>query len=144
MWRHTTTSAAPRGRGSGGVRRDEVGSGECARASGATWSHSRPYVSNDNPYSEAHFETLEYCPEFPDRFGSYEDGLGFCHRFLGYYNHEHRHSGIGLMTPAAVHHGRTPQIVAARHDTLLAADARHPERFVHHPPSRHDCPRRPG
>jgi putative transposase len=101
---------------------------------GITKTHSRPYVSNDNPYSEAHFKTLKYCPEFPDRFGSYEDALGFCHRFFGYYNHEHRHSGIGLLTPAAVHHGRAPQIVAARHDTLLAAYARHPERFVHHAP----------
>lgn len=101
---------------------------------GITKTHSRPYVSNDNPYSEAHFKTLKYCPEFPDRFGSYEDARGFCRRFFGYYNREHRHSGIGLMTPAIVHHGRAPQVVAARHDTLLAAYARHPERFVHHAP----------
>ena len=93
-------------------------------------THSRPHVSNDNPYSEAQFKTIKYCPEFPDRFGGYEDTLGFCHRFFGYYNHEHRHSGIGLMTPYAVHHGLAPQIVAARQDTLLDAYARHPERFV--------------
>jgi len=101
---------------------------------GITKTHSRPHVSNDNPYSEAQFKTLKYCPEFPDRFGSYEDALGFCHAFFRYYNHEHRHSGIGLMTPHAVHHGLAPQIVAARQDTLLAAYARHPERFVHQPP----------
>ena len=101
---------------------------------GITKSHSRPHVSNDNPYSEAQFKTLKYCPEFPDRFGSYEDALGFCHRFFGYYNHEHRHSGIGLMTPDTVHHGLAPQIVAARQDTLLNAYARHPERFVRQPP----------
>ena len=105
---------------------------------GITKTHSRPHVSNDNPYSEAQFKTLTYCPEFPDRFGSYEDALGFCHAFFGYYNQEHRHSGIGLMTPHAVHHGRAPHIVAARQDTLLAAYARHPERFVRKPP----CPPR--
>jgi putative transposase len=97
---------------------------------GITKTHSRPHVSNDNPYSEAQFKTLKYCPEFPDRFGSYEDALGFCHPFFGYYNHAHRHSGIALMTPYAVHYGLAPQITAARQDTLLAAYARHPERFV--------------
>jgi putative transposase len=97
---------------------------------GVTKTHSRPHVSNDNPYSEAHFKTLKYCPAFPERFGSYQDGLGFCHSFFRYYNHEHRHSGIGLMTPYAVHHGLASQITAARQGTLLAAYERHPERFV--------------
>jgi transposase InsO family protein len=97
---------------------------------GITKTHSRPHVSNDNPYSEAHFKTLKYCPTFPEHFGSYQDGLGFCHPFFRYYNHEHRHSGIGLMTPYAVHYGLAPQITAARQGTLLAAYARHPERFV--------------
>jgi transposase InsO family protein len=97
---------------------------------GVTKTHSRPHVSNDNPYSEAHFKTLKYCPAFPERFGSYQDGLGFCHAFFRFYNHEHRHSGIGLMTPYAVHHGLAPQITAARRGTLLAAYVRHPERFV--------------
>jgi putative transposase len=101
---------------------------------GITKTHSRPHVSNDNPYSEAQFKTIKYCPEFPDRFGSYEDALEFCRTFFGYYNHEHRHSGIGLMTPYTVHHGLAPQIVAARQDTLLSAYARHPERFVRQPP----------
>jgi putative transposase len=97
---------------------------------GVTKTHSRPHVSNDNPYSEAQFKTLKYCPAFPERFGSYQDGLGFCHAFFRYYNHEHRHSGIGLMTPYAVHHGLAPQITAARQSTLLGAYALHPERFV--------------
>jgi len=101
---------------------------------GVTKTHSRPHVSNDNPYSEAQFKTLKYCPEFPERFGSYEDALGFCQAFFGYYNHEHRHSGIGLLTPYAMHHGLAPQITAARQDTLLAAYARHPERFVRRAP----------
>ena len=101
---------------------------------GVTRTHSRPHVSDDNPYSEAQFKTLKYCPAFPDRFGSYEDALGFCHAFFGYYNHEHRHSGIGLMTPYAVHHGLAGQITAARQQTLLAAYARHPERFVRQSP----------
>ena len=93
-------------------------------------THSRPHVSNDNPYSEAQFKTIKYCPEFPERFGGYEDALGFCHRLFPYYNLEHRHSGIGLMTPYAVHYGLAPQIIAARQGTLLDAYARHPERFV--------------
>ena len=101
---------------------------------GITKTHSRPHVSNDNPYSEAQFKTIKYSPEFPDRFANYKHGLSFCHAFFRYYNHEHRHSGIGLMTPYAVHHGLAPQITAARQDTLLTAYARHPERFVRQPP----------
>ena len=101
---------------------------------GITKTHSRPHVSDDNPYSEAQFKTLKYCPEFPERFGSFEDTLGFCHRFFTYYNHEHRHSGIGLMTPHAVHHGHAPIIAAARQQTLLAAYDRNPERFVRRAP----------
>ncbi len=101
---------------------------------GITKTHSRPHVSNDNPYSEAQFKTLKYCPGFPGRFGSYKEGLSFCYGFFRYYNHEHRHSGIGLMTPYAVHHGLAPQITAARQVTLLDAYVRHPERFVRMPP----------
>jgi putative transposase len=101
---------------------------------GITKTHSRPHVSNDNPYSEAQFKTLKYCPEFPERFGSPEDARRFCHAFFRYYNHEHRHSGIALMTPYAVHHGLAPRITAARQQTLLAAYERHPERFVRTPP----------
>jgi len=98
---------------------------------GVTRTHSRPYVSSDNPYSESQFKTLKYCPQFPDRFGSIEHSRRFCVAFFKYYNSEHRHSGIGLMTPAAVHYGRSEEIREARQETLLAAYRRHPERFVH-------------
>ncbi len=101
---------------------------------GVTKSHSRPHVSNDNPYSEAQFKTMKYCPQFPDRFGCAQDARGFCVDFFPYYNNNHRHSGIGLLTPAMVHYGQTEQIVAARQDTLLAAYRAHPERFVKRPP----------
>ena len=97
---------------------------------GVTKTHSRPYVSNDNPYSESQFKTLKYCPQFPNRFGSAEDGRLFCGCFFGYYNYEHRHSGIGLMTPADVHYGRAEQLSDARREILLDAQRAHPERFV--------------
>lgn len=97
---------------------------------GVTKTHSRPHVSNDNPYSESQFKTLKYCPQFPRRFGSIEDARLFCRRFFDYYNQEHRHSGIGLMTPAVVHHGRAGKVRAARRDILLEAYRVHPERFV--------------
>ena len=97
---------------------------------GVTKTHSRPYVSNDNPYSEAQFKTLKYCPEFPGRFGSMWHSRSFCVEFFKYYNNEHRHSGIGLMTPAAVHYGWSEKIREARQETLLAAYRKHPERFV--------------
>jgi transposase InsO family protein len=103
-------------------------------ALGVTKSLSRPHVSNDNPFSEAHFKTLKYCPEFPDRFGSFQDALAFCHPFFDFYNHHHRHSAIGLLTPFAVHYGSAPQILADRKRTLLHAYANHPERFVLRPP----------
>jgi Integrase core domain len=79
---------------------------------GVTKSHSRPHVSNDNPYSESQFRTMKYRPTFPDRFGSYQDAHAFCGRFFGWYNHEHRHSGIGLHTPADVHYGRAELVQA--------------------------------
>jgi putative transposase len=101
---------------------------------GVTKTHSRPHVSNDNPYSEAQFKTLKYCPQFPRRFGCIEDARGFCGGFFDYYNTEHRHSGIGLMTPAAVHYGLGEQLVADRMAVLLTAYREHPERFVHGPP----------
>jgi putative transposase len=97
---------------------------------GVTRSHSRPHVSNDNPYSEAQFKTLKHHPTFPDRFGSIHDARAFCQRFFAWYNHDHRHSGIGLLTPADVHHHRAEAITAARAGVLEAAYAAHPERFV--------------
>ena len=97
---------------------------------GVTKTHSRPHVSNDNPYSESQFKTLKYCPQFPRRFGSIEDARLFSRNFFDYYNHEHRHSGIGLMTPAVVHQGRAEKVSAARRQILLKAYQVHPERFV--------------
>jgi len=101
---------------------------------GVTRSHSRPQVSNDNPFSEAQFKTLKYRPNFPERFGSLEDARLFCQGFFSWYNREHRHSGIGLMTPAAVHDGRASMVRDARQRVLSAAYAAHPERFVRKPP----------
>lgn len=97
---------------------------------GVTRSHSRPQVSNDNPFSEAQFKTLKYRPEFPTRFGSIEDARVFCQTFFTWYNGEHRHAGIGLMTPAAVHDGRASAMRDAQQQVLLTACAAHPERFV--------------
>jgi putative transposase len=107
---------------------------------GVTKSLSRPQTSNDNPYSEAQFKTLKYRPEFPERFGSLQDGRGFCRTFFGWYNTEHHHSGIGMLTPAAVHYGQAPRIIAARQQTLDTAFARHPERFVSNPPRHQEVP----
>jgi putative transposase len=97
---------------------------------GVTKSHSRPHTSNDNPYSEAQFKTLKYRPDFPDRFGSIQDARAFCQDFFTWYNAEHRHSGIALLTPADVHHGRAEQIISARAAVLGSAYTAHPERFV--------------
>ena len=96
---------------------------------GVARSHSRPHVSNDNPYSEAAFKTLKYAPVFPERFGSLADARAFGERFFSYYNHEHRHSGIGLHTPASVHFGTATEVRAQRQQTLNAAYTAHPERF---------------
>lgn len=106
-----------------------------------TESHSRPRCSNDNPYSEAGFKTLKYPPDFPERFGCIEDARVFCDHFIGWYSHGHRHSGIGLHTPADVHYGRAPAIRAARGRVLDAAHLAHPERFVHKAP---EPPKLPG
>lgn len=92
-------------------------------------SHSRPHTSNDNPYSEAQLKTLKYHPLFPDRFGSLEDARLFCRGFFPWYNHQHHHSGLALLTPADVHFGRAPEILARRAEVLHAAYAAHPERF---------------
>ena len=101
---------------------------------GVTKTHSRPYTSTDNPYSEAQFKTLKYRPGFPQRFDSIEHARAFCRDFFGWYNHDHRHAGIGLMTPTAVHHSRADQVHADRTRVLQAAYATNPERFVRHPP----------
>ena len=96
---------------------------------GVTKTHSRPHVSNDNPFSEAQFKTLKYRPDFPERFGSIQDARAFCHDFFPWYNTEHHHSGLGLLTPHDVHYGLAEQRVAARAAVLATAYAAHPERF---------------
>jgi putative transposase len=101
---------------------------------GIAASHSRPRVSNDNPFSEAQFRTFKYRPEFPDRFGAIQDARAICHRLFAWYNDAHHHSGLRYLTPADVHYGRAAVMLAIRHRTRLAAYAAHPERFVQGPP----------
>jgi len=101
---------------------------------GVTKTHSRPYVSDDNPYSESQFRTMKYRPEFPDRFGCIQDARAFGQVFFPWYNDEHRHSGLGLLTPAMVHFGDAPVVLARRQAVLDAAYQAHPERFVRQPP----------
>jgi putative transposase len=108
---------------------------------GVTKTHSRPHVSNDTPSSEAQVKTIKDCPAFPDRFGGIEHARLFCHDFFGYYNTEHRHSGLGLLTPESVHYGYAEQILAARRVTLQGAYVTHPERFVRRPPEPPVLPR---
>jgi putative transposase len=108
---------------------------------GVTKTHTRPYTSTDNPYSEAQFKTLKYRPGFPARFEGIEHARAFCRTFFGWYNHEHRHSGIGLMSPATVHFGRAEQAHAARRQVLDAAYAAAPERFVRGAPKPPTLPR---
>ncbi len=97
---------------------------------GVTKSHSRPHVSNDNPHIEALFKTAKYPPEFPANFSHIAAARSFVRTFVSSYNHEYRHSGIALFTPADVHHGRVAELTAARQATLDAAFAKHPDRFV--------------
>ena len=101
---------------------------------GVTKTHSRPYVSDDNPYSESQFRTMKYRPEFPERFGCIQDSRAFCQQFFQWYNQQHRHSGIGLLTPAMVHFGEAPAVLARRQLVLDAAYQAHPDRFVRRPP----------
>jgi len=98
---------------------------------GIAKSHSRPYVSDDNPYSEAQFKTLKYRPGFPARFGSLADARANCAAFFTWYNQQHRHSGIGMMTPESVHTGRAAEIRKLRQATLESAYQRTPGRFKH-------------
>jgi len=107
---------------------------------GVVKTHSRPQVSNDNPFSEAQFRTLKYCPQFPDRFGSLEDGRAFGQEFFRWYNQDHRHSGLGFLTPATVHFGQAAAVRAQRARVLTAAYAAHPERFVKGRPQPADLP----
>lgn len=103
---------------------------------GITKSNSRPYVSDDNPFSEAQFKTLKYHSHFPGRFGGFEDALAFCKMFFHYYNTEHYHSALLFLTPESVHNGQTEEILAQRHARKMEAYQRHPERFINGPPQR--------
>jgi putative transposase len=107
---------------------------------GVTKTHSRPHVSNDNPFSEAQFKTLKYRPDFPERFGCVEHARAHCVDFFGWYNDEHYHSGVGLFTPADVHHGRADAVADSRATVLAAAHAAHPERFTRGAPKRPAVP----
>jgi putative transposase len=107
---------------------------------GIAASHSRPRVSNDNPFSEAQFRTFKYRPEFPDRFGSIQHARATCRDLFVWYNDAHHHSGLRYLTPADVHYGRAAAILEARHRARLAAYAAHPERFVQGPPRRDTLP----
>lgn len=107
---------------------------------GVTRSHNRPHTSNDNPFSESHFKTLKYQPRFPRRFGCIEDARGFCRRFFDWYNQDHHHAGIGLMTPDQVHYGQIDAVHAARQVTLDQAFREYPERFVNKTPTPPDKP----
>jgi putative transposase len=102
---------------------------------GITKTHSRPHTSNDNPFSESQFKTLKYRPGFPDRFSSIEEARSFCRSFFPWYNQEHRHSGINLLTPHMLHYGEAEQVLKAREQVLLKAYEAHPERFVRGIPS---------
>jgi len=97
---------------------------------GVVRSHSRPHVSDDNPYSESQFKTMKYSPDFPDRFGSLEDGRAFLERYFASYNTVHRHSGIVMLTPAIVHNGRAEAVLNARHEVMKRAFSVHPDRFI--------------
>lgn len=110
------------------------GVGELLMDLGVTKSHSRPHVSNDNPYSEAQFKTLKYRPEFPERFGSIEDSRSLCRTFFPWYNTEHHHSGLANFTPEDVHYNQVEKKRLKREQVLSRAYAAHPERFVKGPP----------
>ena len=107
---------------------------------GVTKTHSRPHISNDNPYSESQFKTLKYRPEFPKRFGAIQDAKAFCRPFFSWYNTEHRHSGISMLTPETVHYGRAERVLRDRHKVLSDARRKHPERFVNGPPKLRSSP----
>ena len=108
---------------------------------GITKTHSRPHVSNDNPFSEAQFKTMKYMPTFPDRFGSLQDARAFGATFFDYYNTGHYHSGLGMMTPYDVHHGIDAPVRDARQAVLNRAYQTHPERFVRGQPKAADGPK---
>lgn len=96
---------------------------------GVTKSHSRPHVSNDNPFSESQFKTLKYRPDFPTRFDGYDQAKSFCNQFFDWYNEQHYHSSLNYMTPSSVHYGQAKQLQANRQLVMNEVYAKHPERF---------------
>lgn len=108
---------------------------------GVTKTHSRPYTSDDNPFSESHFKTLKYCPEFPEKFGSIEDAKSFCRTFFSWYNNEHRHSGINRLTPRMLHCGEAEMVLAHRNQVLMEAYLKNPKRFRLRQPSAGEVPK---
>jgi len=108
---------------------------------GVIKTHSRPQVSNDNPFSESQFKTMKYRPEFPDHFGSIQDARVFCQEFFAWYNNQHHHSALGLLTPSVVHHGTADQSIAQRQNVLQGFYNMHPERFVHGSPRPAELPK---
>lgn len=107
---------------------------------GITKTHNRPYTSNDNPYSESQFKTLKYCPSFPERFGSIQDARQFCRDFFKWYNDEHRHSGINMLTPSMLHHGVAEQVLEHREIVLEKAFFKNPLRFKNKKPTAGNVP----
>lgn len=108
---------------------------------GVTKTHSRPHTSNDNPFSEAQFKTLKYRPDFPQRFSGIEEARSFCQSFFSWYNQEHYHSGIGLLTPHVVHYGLAEKVIEARRNVLNEVYRLRPERFVNGPPQVNPLPK---
>lgn len=109
---------------------------------GVTKTHSRPYTSDDNPFSEAQFKTLKYCPQFPGRFGCIEDAKAFCRGFFKWYNEAHRHSGINRLTPHMVHYGQAEAVLEKRNGVLAQAFSKHAKRFKYRMPNAgelHEC-----
>jgi hypothetical protein len=103
-------------------------------------TQSRPHVSDDNPFSEAHFKTMKDWPDYPDRFGSIQDARRFCQEFFPWYNHQHHHSGLQLLTPATVHYGQAARLISQRQTVLDCAYLNQPERFVRRPPPHPSLP----
>jgi len=108
---------------------------------GVTKTHSRPYVSNDNPYSESHFKTLKYRPEFPERFNSLAESREFCRKFFAWYNKQHYHSGIGFLTPESVHYGFAESVLENRKNVLIEAFEKNPKRFRYKKPKLENLPK---
>jgi len=108
---------------------------------GVTKTHSRPYVSNDNPYSESHFKTMKYRPDFPGNFNSMVETREFCRSFFDWYNKEHYHSGIGFLTPESVHYGFADDVLKKRKKVLIKAYEKNPKRFRFKKPNQKNIPK---